>query len=1038
MIGATMTPNRRFFPSFLIPMMVLAMGLHSAAAQPADRWSIQRSIIPRDMEATEANVVIQSDGSLNVTFRGGSIENPELGGIYFSRSVNQGYSWSRPEPAISLAGIVTGVTHQLQSDGDNLLLYAAVNRLARFEVPQFLSQDRGRTWRENEVVFSSVDPIRGLLSWKSPGRMFIFVLTTRNRPTGESEHTFWLVQGRGSGAYWETPVRIRNFFANSVSSPQLVPPDFGEWPAVYWRENGFQDNLLEVSDNTGATWRVRPLNAPPEKRGGGLMEDQGVFYRVETTQDRRLLFNRTDDELPRTNLISTIPSELDADFLRVVWQGEDNYTLPSFLRFEVQLDEADPVVLDATSYQFEGLVNGSHRISIAAIDEARNRQVPATVRTFRVQVPPVPSFTAPETGALLNSGTVTATWEGKHNAGPDAPLLFSLKVNDGDWGEWTTETEAVVEGLGDGDHAFFLRAKDSFENVSRDFAEARFEVDSEPPVSVAEELPRNWEELQPIWPDLPNYKVDFRVTGRDNRTPGSALEYRFRLNDAAPGAWMKMDEIASLTGLADGMHKIEFETKDEAGNIQAAPTTLDFDFNTPPNTHLWVDDTNPAGRTYRFQGKDSNTNLVDMMFRWKIGEDGEWSEWTLETQVLAADILQGVPHGEHVLYLQARDAAGNVDPTPAREIIEVDTIPPDPPTGVKISTSGDGSNVDLRWESVSEAGVNYQVYRTKGGDPNFDRSKAASVYLGPNTRTRDIPGREEDEVDLHYFVTSIDRSGNESEPGEVQSIKILGNIQIRETQFNNYKRNVDAMVGGKRWAEVQRAAAEADPEIVPAAYTNFWKAVASAGTALSMDPQNLDQLIGARSGIDGILQSNPNEEMRGSLDALSEELRSAILWIRLKTYGLYGAIVLVVLLVVFGVYRYLQNKKVTEMPLIRINEGIPTDITPSKDALKDPTVLRRWAEVQADPKSSENWSRLAFAFHNIGELENAIQSLYKALEIEPENTRFHFQMGHFQKEIGKTRDAIRHFERYLDLNPESTKSAEEVKALLDKLRKESE
>ncbi len=763
------------------------------------------------------------------------------------------------------------------------------------------------------------------------------------------------------------------------------------------------------------------------------MEDRGILYRVHTTIDRQLLFNRTDDELPKTNLISTIPSELQSKALKVVWQGEDNYTLPSFLRFDVQLDETDPVILDATSYQFEDLKNGSHRISITAIDEAQNRQVPTTVRSFRVQVPPEPKFMEPSTGSLLNTGTVTARWEGEHNAGEEDPILYSLKVDDGEWGDWTSENEATVEGLEDGEHAFFLRAKDVFENLSAQPVDVRFEVDSEPPTSVLEEIPRNWETLQAAWPDIPTYKVEFQVTGRDNRTAGSDLEYRYKIDGGIQSSWVSIGEMTTLTGLLDGTHKIEVETRDEAGNTQAEPTSIDFDFNTPPNTHLWVDETNAAGRTYRFQGKDSNSNLSDLTFRWKIDEDGEWSSWTIETQILAGDLLKGVSHGEHVLYLQARDSAGNVDPTPAEEIIEVDTIAPNAPAGIKATAQGDGSNVDLRWETVQEPGVVYQVYRSQTGI--FDRNNVKNVYSGPNTRTRDIPGREEDTVNYYYFVTATDRSGNESDPGEVQSVKVLGNVQIRENQLKSYKQNVDSMIIGKRWAEVQNAAGEADLEIVPAVLVNHWKLAATAGTALSTDPQNIQQLLSARTGIENFLQSNPAVENKDLLTTQLEELKSAILWIRLKTYGLYGGIALVVLLVLFGIYRFIQSKKVTEMPVIHVNEGIPPEITPSKEALKDPTVLRRWAEVQADVNSAENWNRLAFAFHNIGELENAIHSLYKGLEIEPDNTKFHFQMGHFQKEIGKNKDAIRHFERYLELNPESTKSVEEVKTLLERLKK---
>ena len=1014
--------------------LVVLLHAASGAAQTAQRWSVERNILPTGLEAREAKLVILSNGDLVVTFRGSEIETPDVGGIFFTRSGTRGYSWSRPRPAVSVPG-VQGVTHEVQSDGENLLLYVTVFRPPRFEVLQFLSTDQGQTWRQTETVFVNTDPVRALLTWQLAGRMYLMALTERARAERESEFSFWLVRGRVSGAYWDPPVKVKTIFATSIAYPRLVDEGPGRMPKVFWVQNGFQDQIMEMTGEDITTWRDRIISPAPRGRTS-IQQDRGVSYMVRTTSNRQILFNRTDDEPPTTSLVTTIPRSLNKSTLKVVWQGKDNYTLPRALRYEVQLDEqAAQLITNATAQEFTNLLNGNHRITLTAIDEAGNRQNPPTVERFQVQVLPVPKFTNPAPGDLLNKDSVTVAWEGEHNTGPEHDLLYSLKVNDREWTDFSSETSMLVEGLTDGEHAFFLRAKDVLENISADGASVRFEVDTTPPTCVVEELPRDWERRELPWPDLPDYQTQFRVTGSDNRTPADELEYRFRLNEAQASPWTTITEPTILSGLPDGTHRIAFETRDEAQNTQTEPTVLTFDYNTPPNTRAWLDETREPP-TYRFAGKDSNTTASDLTFRWRI-DDGPWSDWTSESEVIANHILQDISHGEHLLYVQSRDPAGNMDATPAELIIEVDKIPPASPAGLSVISRDDGAVVELRWEAVPETNVRYNVYRSEQG--TFTREESVLIAPGiQRSRTSDQPRRMDNAVTYYYFVTALDRADNESEPSPPQLVEVLGMTEIREKEYQEIASRIDVLVRDKRWGLIDESARNA-PEPPPGweAYPSYWAAVAKGGMTLSETPPDLQKLLAARAGLGDFLDRYPGFSQADQALELFKKVKSQILWNRLKTYGTYGAILAALLIVVMVVYRWIQNRRIPEMPKITVTEGVE-DITPSKEALKDATVLRRWAEVQADSSSAENWSRLAFAFHNIGEVDNSIQSLYKALEIDPNNTRFHFQMGHFQKEAGNMKESIRHFERYLQLNPESKKSAEEVRELLKKLKEQSE
>jgi cytochrome c-type biogenesis protein CcmH/NrfG len=1005
-----------------------------AFAQVGQNWSKERNVLPPGYGASEAKVVILSDGSINVTFRGGESVDPQVGGISYTRSTNQGYSWMKPRAAVIASGIIP-VTHELLSDGDNLLLFVGLNRLARFEVQQFISVNHGQSWQESDVVFSNSDPVKGLLAWRLDGRMFVMVLTERTRPGGLSEFTYWLARGRASGAYWEEPTKVHNFFASQVSPPQLMPSE--RWPTISWKVDGIDFHLLQTGGDDGLTWRDYPVSTLPSVKGSALY-DRGIYYKVQATKGRQLLFNRTDDEAPTTPTLSNVPRELDKPNLKLTWQSKDNYTLPSALKYELRLDEGAPILIkDATTYEFSGLLNGNHAFSLVAIDEAGNRQAPSTTKRFSVKVVPTVRILAPRNGDLLNRGELTASWEGTHNCGPQATLAFSLRVDEGEWRDYSPETTTAVSGLEDGDHALFLRAKDALENVSTGEASVRFEVDSTPPKCVAEELPRTWEEIAKTtdFDQDPSYEIQFSVTGTDNRTSGQDLQFRYWVDQNPPSDWRPITEITTVKDLSDGIHQIAFEARDEAENIQPEPTILKFSFNTPPNTRVWADDTGQV-ITYRFAGKDSNSRPKDISFRWKVDE-GPWSDWTDTPFITAAELMKNAEHGEHVLYVESRDPAGNLDATPGEAVINVDKQPPPPPERVTAVTQDEGGEIQMSWDAVPEANATYRVYRSES--PKWTKEAFVVETDTPKTRAVDHPKREATSATYYYFTSAVDRAGNESEPRVSEPVKVLGIQEINEKTFGDYKSQVEAQFRGQQYArviELARAFPLADdPQWQH--YPKFWEVTAKAKKILADGKRDAAALEGVRNELDSFAAQHRGFPQLGEVKEVFEEVKSALLWMRLKTFGLYGVILIIVLFLLSLVYRWVQARRIPEMPKIYA-ETATEGITPSKEALKDPTVLRRWAEVQQEPTSAENWSRLAFAFHNIGEVENAVQSLYKALEFDPNNARFHFQMGHFQKEANRSKEAVRHFERYLQLNPESKKSVEEVRELLTKLKQEEE
>lgn len=80
--------------------------------------------------------------------------------------------------------------------------------------------------------------------------------------------------------------------------------------------------------------------------------------------------------------------------------------------------------------------------------------------------------------------------------------------------------------------------------------------------------------------------------------------------------------------------------------------------------------------TIEYHGTDDVTPADALEFSYSVN-NGAWSGWTGNTSAS----LAGLPDGTHEFSVKARDAAGNVDPTPAGIRFTVDTIAP----GLKVN-----------------------------------------------------------------------------------------------------------------------------------------------------------------------------------------------------------------------------------------------------------------------------------------------------------------------------------------------------------------
>ena len=101
-----------------------------------------------------------------------------------------------------------------------------------------------------------------------------------------------------------------------------------------------------------------------------------------------------------------------------------------------------------------------------------------------------PDTVSPET--VIDSGpsgptadnTPTFTFSGSDNVTPPSGLLYSYKVDNGEWSPFQAVTSATTSGLSDGPHIFFVKSKDAAGNEDATPAQRSFAVDTVKPDTV--------------------------------------------------------------------------------------------------------------------------------------------------------------------------------------------------------------------------------------------------------------------------------------------------------------------------------------------------------------------------------------------------------------------------------------------------------------------------------------------------------------------------------------------------------------------------
>ncbi len=404
--------------------------------------------------------------------------------------------------------------------------------------------------------------------------------------------------------------------------------------------------------------------------------------------------------------------------------------------FECKLDNAVDWVSCSSPHTTAALADGQHTIQVRAKDGLGNTDQTPASRTFTVDT--TPPDTAITSGPAGPTSDGTPTFE--FNAPGEPGATFECKLdNAADW--VSCSSPHTTASLTDGEHTFQVRAKDAAGNVDASPASRTFTVtDTTPPDTVITSGPSG-----PTSDSTPTF--GFNAPGE----PGASFECQ--LDNAVD--WVSCSSAHTTLALADGQHTIQVRAKDGAGNTDPTPASRTFTVDaTPPDTLIT---SGPSGTT------SDNTPT----FGFSSTEGGSTLECNLDgggwVPCSSPHTTGALSDGQHTIQVRAKDAVGNVDPTPAARTFTVSTAVP-PPTGpscngaaaTKVGTPGKDKIIGTNGRDVIVALGGRDKISGKGGndlicagagDDKVDAGDGDDVVKGEAGNDRMRGGSGNDNID---------------------------------------------------------------------------------------------------------------------------------------------------------------------------------------------------------------------------------------------------------------------------------------------------
>ena len=380
---------------------------------------------------------------------------------------------------------------------------------------------------------------------------------------------------------------------------------------------------------------------------GGGANSIGTIFRVNLSLP-------TDGTAPETTILTNpvaLTNSTSATF---------TFTSTEAGTFECKLDSGSFAACSSPQ-TYNGLSEGNHSFQVRAKDLAGNTdQTPASFSWMIDIIPPATTITA-NPPATTNSTSATFEF-----TSTEAGSTFACNLDGA--GFTTCASPQSYNSLAGGNHNFQVRAIDAAGNFDTTPASYNWTIttgDITPPETTITVKPQ-------IVTSGTNAIFEFT----SNETGAFACSL-----DGSP--LIACTSPTTYNSLASGSHSFQVAATDLAGNTDPTPAsytwTIDF---MPPDTTITSAPpvtTNSTSATFSFTSTEANSN-----FRCSL--DGAPTGGCTSPQTYT-----GLHSGSHTFEVQATDAAGNSDLTPATHAWTIDTAPPETTITVALATTNSTS-----------------------------------------------------------------------------------------------------------------------------------------------------------------------------------------------------------------------------------------------------------------------------------------------------------------------------------------------------------
>lgn len=312
--------------------------------------------------------------------------------------------------------------------------------------------------------------------------------------------------------------------------------------------------------------------------------------------------------------------------------------------FECRIDKE--VAQPCQSPYVRTLPDGPHSISVRALDATGNGDDTPAERLWTIDT--VPPDTMLLSGPPAADNSVTAQFAFRSN---EDNVAFDCSLDNA--GYLPCTSGATFGPVGDGPHAFAVRARDRAGNVDPSPAVYAWSVDTRTPDTQL-------------------------ISGPSGPTGSTTATFTFFSPDAGAGATFQcaLDGSAftactspqTYTSLSEAAHTFAVRVRDAVGNLDPTPAT-----------RTWTVDLTPPDTTIT-DGPSGTVPIASASFSFTSSEPGSTFSCSLDGAPFAPctspDSITGLAQGAHAFAVRATDAAGHDDPSPASRSWTVDTVAP--------------------------------------------------------------------------------------------------------------------------------------------------------------------------------------------------------------------------------------------------------------------------------------------------------------------------------------------------------------------------